>query len=218
VITAASTVVGRLEPEIQRLLVAELGRIRRDAELFLPVAGSLDMSVLITNAGPVGWCATNDDRQRFPHARRSGYHYSDIHPVTGKPWPRIPALVLELAERFRDPNGSHLPFDCAHIVVYKPGADLGRHRDKTEARLDGEVITLCLGDPAVFDVWDHEDVMTSVTLMSGDVVRLSGPTRNLEHRIRRVLPGDTADMFNASPLPKPGRVVISVRSGAARAA
>lgn len=213
-ITAASTVVGRISVDEQRALVVELGKIRRGAPLFRPMAGGLDMSVSITNAGPWGWVATSSVRGRYPHARQDGYHYSDVHPVTGEPWPGIPSLVLEIAERFRDPAGLRLPFDCAHVVYYAPGAVLGRHRDKTEARLDGEVNTICLGDPAIFDLWDHEDVMTSVTLMSGDIVRLSGPTRNLEHRVRKVLTSEVEDWTNPSPLSGPGRVVISVRSGA----
>jgi alkylated DNA repair protein (DNA oxidative demethylase) len=218
VITAASTVVGRLDPDVQRRLVSNLHEIRMAAPLFMPVAGSLDMSVMITNAGPVGWCATGStvDRARFPHAARGGYHYSPHHPVTGKPWPPIPELWLELAERFRGPDsdGPLLPWSCAHIVYYRPDAALGWHRDKTEADLRGRVITFVLGDPAVWEVKDEEGAVTSTVLETGDVVRLSGPSRNLEHRIARVLPGDAGSLFNPSPLAKPGRVVISVRSGA----
>lgn len=217
-ITAASTVVGRLDPDEQRRLVAELHEVVRAAPLFLPVAGSLDMSVRITNAGPVGWCATSRDRKRFPFAERDGYHYSRVHPVTGEPWPPIPARWLDLAERFRGPDsdGPRLPWDCAHVVFYRSDAALGWHRDKTEADLRGRVVTFVLGDPALWEIEDHEGVVTSHVLVTGDVVRLSGETRSLQHRIARVLPGDAADLFNPSPLAKPGRVVISVRSGASR--
>jgi alkylated DNA repair protein (DNA oxidative demethylase) len=224
VITAASTVVGRLEPEIQRLLVAELGQIRQAAPLFTPYAGALPMSVRITNAGPVGWCATmigaRDERGRLEHplAARSGYHYSPAHPVTGRRWPPIPALFLELADRFRGPDedGPLLPWDVAHIVFYRPGAVLGWHVDKTEANLRGRVITFVLGDPALWEIEDADGAVTSHVLVTGDVVRLSGPSRSLRHRIAKVMPGDTGDMFNPSPLAGPGRVVISVRSGAGR--
>lgn len=219
-ITAASTVVGRLPLEVQRLLVAELGEVRRAAPLFAPVAGSLDMSVRITNAGPVGWCATSRDRERFPFAERDGYHYARRHPVTGEPWPAIPARWLELAEPFRGPDedGPTLPWDVAHIVYYKPSAALGWHVDKTEADLRGRVITFVLGDPAVWEIEDHEGVVSSTVLVTGDVVRLSGQSRSLRHRIAKVLPGDAGDLFHPSPLAGPGRVVISVRSGAARTA
>lgn len=218
-ITAASTVVGRLSADEQRLLVTDLGEIRRAAPLFIPVAGNLDMSVRITNAGPVGWCATSRDRARFPFAERDGYHYSRRHPVTGQPWPAIPPRWLELADRFRGPDsdGPLLPWDCGHVVFYRPDAVLGWHRDKTEADTRGRVVTFVLGDPALWEVEDAEGVVTSHVLETGDVVRLSGESRNLQHRIARVMPGGSADMFNPSPLTKPGRVVISVRSGAARA-
>lgn len=215
-ITASSTVVGRISLDEQRRLVADLSEIRRLAPLFVPVAGSLDMSVRITNAGPVGWCATSRDRRRFPFAERDGYHYSRIHPVTGAPWPTIPTWWLELADRFRGPDedGPPLLWDCAHVVFYQPDAMLGWHRDKTEADLRGRVVTFVLGDPAVWEIEDGEGVVTSTVLITGDVVRLSGPARNLEHRIARVMPGVVGDLFNPSPLSKPGRVVISVRSGA----
>jgi alkylated DNA repair protein (DNA oxidative demethylase) len=217
-ITAASTVVGKVGIDEQRLLVADLREIIRAAPLFVPVAGSLDMSVEITNAGAVGWCATNDDRKRFPAAKRAGYHYAERHPVTGAPWPAIPPRWIEIADRFRDPGGLHLSWDVAHIVRYAPGAVLGWHRDKTEADLRGEVITLALGDSALWEIEDAEGVVTSEVLVTGDVVRLAGESRSLQHRVARVLPGDTGDMFNPSPLAKPGRVVISMRSGARRAA
>jgi alkylated DNA repair protein (DNA oxidative demethylase) len=227
VITAASTVVGRLEPDVQRLLVADLGEIRRAAPMFTPVAGGLDMSVQITNAGPVGWCATSGDRKRFPFAEREGYHYAARHPVTGEPWPAIPPRWLELADMFRGPDedGPLLPWDCAHIVYYRPpkgsdpGANLGWHRDKTEADRRGRVITFPLGDDAWWEIEDEDGNKTSTILRSGDVVRLSGPTRHLQHRIAKVLPRQTLDLFapTESPLSGPGRVVISARSGARRA-
>lgn len=218
-ITAESTVVGRLTLDEQRQIVSDLAAIRRAAPLFTPVAGSLDMSVAITNAGPVGWCATGSDRKRFPFAR-TGYHYNDRHPVTGQPWPAIPPRWLELADRFRGPDsdGPLLPWDCAHVVWYRPSAVLGWHRDKTEADTRGRVITFALGDPAVWEIENEQNVKTSCVLVSGDVVRLSGPSRNLQHRIARVLPGSTGDLFNQSPLSGPGRVVISMRSGARKAA
>lgn len=219
-ITAQSTVVGRLTFDEQLQLVNDLTEIRRAAPLFTPVAGALDMSVAITNAGPVGWCATSRDPARFPFAERDGYHYSTQHPVTGKPWPPIPPFWIELAERFRGPDsdGPLLPWDCAHVVWYRPGAVLGWHRDKTEADLRGRVNTVSLGDPAVLEVENEQGVKTSCVLVSGDVVRLSGESRNLQHRIARVMPGDAGDLFNPSPLAGPGRVVISVRSGARKAA
>jgi alkylated DNA repair protein (DNA oxidative demethylase) len=221
-ITAASTVIGRIGLDEQRQLVAELGEVRRLAPLFTPVAGSSDMTVEITNAGPWGWCATSSDAKRFPAQLRPGYHYSPHHPVTGKPWPPIPPHWLELAERFKGPDedGPALPWSCAHIVWYrppkgrKPGATLGWHRDKTEADLRGRIITFVLGDDAEWWVEDDEGEKTSTILRTGDVVRLAGQTRNLQHRIAKVFPSDTMDMLNPSPLAGPGRVVISVRSGA----
>lgn len=201
---AESTIVGRLDLEEQRQLVAELGEIKRLAPLFRPSAGGEAMSVFITNAGDVGWMGD-----------AKGYRYDRLHPVTGKPWPRIPQHWLDIADRFVDRSAAVLlPWDCAHVVFYKPGAKLGQHRDKTEADKRGQIVTISLGDPAVFRVENEDGVRSETVLVSGTVNRLAGETRNLLHEIRRVDTNPTADMLNPSPLSGPGRVVISVRSGA----
>jgi len=213
-ITAASTVVGRLSFDEQLELVEELRAVVGRGPWITPVAGSLEMSVRIFNAGPVGWVAT-DARHR--HARRHGYHYADRHPMTGEPWPKIPPRWIDLADRFRGPDdlGPLLPWDCAHIVRYLPGAVLGWHRDKTEANLRGRVVTFCLGDDAEWWIEDDNGQKTSTILSTGDVVLLAGPTRNLQHRISRVITPAERSLFNPSPLASPGRIVISMRSGAA---
>lgn len=218
-ITAADTIVGQLDFEEQRLLVAELGRIRRMAPLFVPVTNGLDMSVKVTNAGPRGWCATSRDRTRFPFAQQDGYYYAERHPVTGEPWPDIPPLFLEIAERFVDRSQPvMLPFDCAHVVFYGPGAVLGWHRDKTEEDKRGQIITISLGDPASWWVDDEEGAgKTEATLYSGMVTRLAGESRSVLHRIARVDTNPTCDLLNPSPLAGPGRAVISLRSGVRRA-
>jgi alkylated DNA repair protein (DNA oxidative demethylase) len=233
VTTAASTVVGRIDFDVQRQLVADLHAVRIAAPLFTPVAGSQEMSVKVTNAGPWGWCATDG---RHKNARRLGYHYSDIHPETGRPWPSIPPRWLELADLFSGPDsdGPLLPWDCAHIVYYKAprghdrGANLGWHSDKTEHNRLGRIVTFVLGDDALWEIEDEDGNPSSTILHTGDVVRLSGPSRHLSHRIVKLLPREppeppeqTLDLFAPpppppppSPLTGPGRVIISVRSGA----
>src|SRR5262245_53916381 len=48
--------------------------------------GGQRMSVAMTNCGSLGWVSD-----------RSGYRYEALDPLTGKPWPRMPAAFVQLA-------------------------------------------------------------------------------------------------------------------------
>src|SRR5438045_1369785 len=50
--------------------------------------GGRPMSVGMTNCGPVGWVSD-----------RKGYRYSPIDSETGRPWPQMPSVFLDLAGR-----------------------------------------------------------------------------------------------------------------------
>lgn len=197
---ASDTVVGHLGAEEQALLVRSLRSVVSRAPLYTPsLHGTTDMLVRITNAGPYGW--TSD---------KHGYRYCKTHP-NGSPWPEIPRLWIEIAERFCLRSGQR--WDAAHVVWYGPGASLGEHRDQTEHDRSGEIVTISLGDPAVWAVVDDDGVRSRCELYSGDVTRLAGETRSLIHSIPSV-DTSTASLFGGSPLTRPGRVAISVRSGA----
>ena len=188
---AEATIVDRLTPEDQRLWIELAGDVRRAAPMLRPTAGGLAMSVRITNAGSLGWVA--DSR---------GYHYTPTHPVTGKPWPPIPHDWILRASKVA---GEH-PWDCAHLVWYGPGASLGWHRDKTEARRF-PIYTASLGDEAIWKV-RADELIHAARLVSGSEVVLGGETRDALHTIERIEP---AGMFAPSPLAKPGRLAISLR-------
>lgn len=208
--TARDTVVGQLSRDEQCEMVDLVRGIVRLAPLLVPSLGG--MTVRITNAGPWGWWSAP-----------SGYVYVDRHPVTKRRWPPIPALWVDIFHRYA--TGNRAP-DCAHIVWYKLGAKLGRHRDKTERDPTGTVVTPGVGSPAEWTMWDKWGKSSTTTLVTGDVTKLEGPTRDLEHRIapmRRPDPRSTQhDMFSNEPLPEPlwspldspGRLAVSIRSGA----
>lgn len=196
--TAADTVVGRLDAGEQQALLATVRALLVDAPLLTPTAGGLPMSVRVTNAGPWGWWAN-----------RQGYRYVDTHPTTGRPWPPLPSLWREIFRRYAaDPREP----DAGHVVWYRPGARLGEHRDRTERDRSGSIVTVSLGDPATWQVRDEDGVVTRTQLVSGDVVVLEGPTRHLLHSIVSV--DQEPSLFHPSPLDRPGRLAVSVRSGA----
>lgn len=199
--TAQQTVVGRLSKEQQAAMVASVRDVVAAAPLFRPTAGSLPMSVRITNAGDVGWVA---DEQ--------GYRYQAYHPKKGPGhvWPAIPEEWKVLADEY----DYGAPWDCAHIVRYPPGASLGWHRDKTEHDRSYSIVTFSLGDPAEWWVREEEGATaTRTTIYSGDIVLLSPRqgTRDYLHRIAKV--DNAGDMLHPSPLDKPGRLAVSLRVG-----
>ena len=50
--------------------------------------GGFEMSVAMTNCGSLGWVTD-----------AKGYRYDVNDPVSGKPWPAMPSVFRELAER-----------------------------------------------------------------------------------------------------------------------
>lgn len=140
-IKAEDTIVGTVDEKEQRMLVSEIEEYVSMHSLERPSAGGLEMSVKVSNAGTHGWWADDE-----------GYRYTDRHPVTMKPWGAINDHWKEIFKRF---GGRGEP-DCAHIVWYESDAKLGWHRDKTEKDLRGGVVTVSLGDDAVWSVRQDE--------------------------------------------------------------
>ena len=147
----------------------------------------------MSNCGPLGWLSD-----------RSGYRYSPIHPLTGEPWPAIPAPVLEL---WRATTGAAYPPEACLINYYGPTAKLGLHRDQDEAAKEAPILSISLGDTALFRLGgpERKDPTRSVKLASGDLVVLSGPSRHWYHGVDRILPG------TSQLLPEGGRFNLTLR-------
>jgi DNA oxidative demethylase len=177
-------------------LLRALRLVMAEAPLFtptLPRSGKM-MSVRITNCGPLGWVT---DMER-------GYRYQATHPVTGKPWPAMPQLLLDLWDevtRYRAP-----PEACL-VNYYAGNAKMGLHQDKDEKDFNAPVLSVSLGDSAVFRVGGlkRKDPTRALKLKSGDVVVLGGKDRLAYHGIDRVLVG-TSDL-----LPENGRLNLTLR-------
>jgi DNA oxidative demethylase len=133
-----------------------------------------------------------------------GYRYQPTHPVTGRPWPPIPEPVLTL---WRDRSGYPHPPECCLVNLYRDGAKLGLHRDEDEATYAAPVLSLSLGDEAVFRVGGLErtDPTRSMRLKSGDLVVLDGAARLAFHGIDRTLPG------SSRLVPGGGRINLTLR-------
>lgn len=184
-----------LSDALQKRLVAEIREASVASPLFQPVMPRTGrpFSVRMTNFGPLGWVAD-----------RSGYRYQPHHPETGDPWPPIPAPLLEV---WRDLSGySHDPEACL-INYYGDGARMGLHQDADEAALDAPVLSLSLGDDALFRLGGsaRRDPTRSFRLASGDVMSLAEPARLAFHGIDRIYPGTSSLLKNG------GRLNITLR-------
>jgi alkylated DNA repair protein (DNA oxidative demethylase) len=150
-------------------------------------------SVRMTNAGPLGW--VSDER---------GYRYQPRHPDTGKPWPPIPAS----ARRAWDELGAYLlPPEACLVNLYPPGARMGLHQDRDEKDFSAPVLSLSLGDTALFRFGGTErgGPTRSVRLRSGDALVLGGPARLAFHGVDRLLSGTSV------LLPEGGRINLTLR-------
>lgn len=184
-----------LDDKEQRDLLAQvLERVAR-AGWFTPVMprSGRPFSVRMCNFGPLGWVSD-----------RRGYRYEPCHPVTGEPWPPMPALLYELWDRF---TGWPAPPECCLVNLYRPGARMGLHRDEDEEALDAPVLSLSLGDTALFRIGGptRRGPTRRLELASGDIVLLGGAARLAYHGVDRILAG-TSDL-----IPGGGRINLTLR-------
>ena len=184
---------GWLDASAQTQLIETLRPILKAAPLVRPVTPQgKAMSVRMTSAGAVGWVTDRD-----------GYRYQTQHPQ-GKAWPDIREPILnlwhDLASRERDP-------DCCLINYYGEGARMGLHQDKDEADFSWPVLSVSLGDDALFRIGNttRGGKTESIWLNSGDVVIMGGPARLTYHGIDRIRFG------SSKLLPKGGRINLTLR-------
>ncbi len=185
---------GRLSPDAQAELVGEVLSRLDNAPAYKPITpGGKPMSVAMSNFGALGW---------FTDAR--GYRYQKRHPLTGEPWPDIPAMLLELWAELADRS---VPPDACLVNLYGPDAKMGLHQDRDEADLRFPVLSVSLGDTAIFRIGgpNRADPTRSIRLTSGDVCLLAGPARLAHHGIDRVIPG------SSRVIPGGGRINLTLR-------
>ena len=186
----------KLDAVAQKALLSELRAVVAAAPLFTPTMPRTGnpMSVRMTNCGPLGWVT---DKER-------GYRYQAAHPETGRPWPPIPAMLLALWDEVsRYPQ----PPEACLVNYYAGPAKMGLHQDKDEEDFAAPVLSVSLGDTAVFRVGgkNRKDATERYELRSGDVFLLAGEDRLAYHGVDRLLPG-TSDL-----LPEGGRFNLTLR-------
>ena len=150
------------------------------------------LSVRMTSAGNCGWFSDS-----------KGYRYEPNQP-SGEPWPSIPPLVLkiwnDLVSTERDP-------DTCLVNYYESKAKMGLHQDRDEKDFSWPVLSLSLGDDALFRIGNtyRGGKTESFWLHSGDVVIMGGSARLCYHGIDRIKFG-TSNLLKQS-----GRINLTLR-------
>lgn len=186
----------------QATLIAAVKAGVKNAPFFQPAMPrtGAPLSVVMSNFGELGWVTDKD----------KGYRYEAVHPKTGAPWPPLPKALLDLWEDVTD--NAPAPEACL-INWYREsahdgkGAKMGLHIDNDEKNVRAPVVSVSLGDPAMFRLGGTKrgGPTHGVKLFSGDVVVLADEARLAYHGVSKVYYGETA------LVPKGGRINLTMR-------
>ena len=186
----------RFDRAAQATLVEDIRRVVEEAPLYTPAMPKTgkEMSVRMTNCGELGWVT---DKER-------GYRYQATHPVTGKPWPPIPDILLDL---WREVADHPQPPQACLVNFYSEKAKMGQHQDRDESDFSAPVVSVSLGDDCLFRVGGarRADPTRSFRLRSGDVVVLGGEGRLAFHGVDRIFPSTSTLLKNG------GRINLTLR-------
>ncbi len=182
--------------EEQAELIACVNAGTKSAPFFQPTMPrtGTPLSVVMSNFGSLGWVT---DRER-------GYRYQATHPITDASWPPLPDLLVKLWQDVAD--WPDLPEACL-INWYREGSKMGAHVDRDELAVNAPVVSVSLGDPAMFRIGGPKrgGPTHGIKLMSGDVVVMGGASRQCYHSVSKIYLGESA------LVPKGGRINLTLR-------
>lgn len=137
--------------------------------------GGREMSVAMTNCGPLGWVTD-----------RTGYRYSAADPATGRLWPSLPEAIRSVAVAAAAAAGfaDFAPEACL-VNLYGPAARMGLHQDRDEADFGQPIVSVSLGRAARFRYGgtSRGGPTRSFLLRHGDVLVFGGPARLVHHGV-----------------------------------
>ncbi len=182
-------------PDAQRALVAEVLALLEDNPVYrgaMPRTGK-QLSVRNTNLGSLGWVSDI-----------KGYRYQTHHPETGRAWPAIPQVLLDL---WTDVSNYDAPPEACLVNWYEADSRLGLHIDADESAKDAPVVSVSLGSRAFFRLGglERNSPTSSMRLASGDVVVLGGQSRRAYHGVDRIYPE------SSTLVPGGGRINLTMR-------
>lgn len=154
------------------------------------------LSVVMSNFGPLGWVTD----------KTKGYRYEPAHPKTNAPWPPLPDLLGTLWDEV---TAYPVRPEATLINWYKEdkASKMGLHVDNDENELNAPVVSVSLGDPAMFRIGGPKrgGPTQGIKLFSGDVVVLADEARLCHHGVSKVYYGQSA------LVPRGGRINLTMR-------
>ncbi len=166
---------GHALDELEPLLAALRAVIAAAPLRFMRTPGGRRMAVSMTNCGRYGW--VSDAR---------GYRYSPCDPLSGSPWPALPAVLEALAVRAAACAGfADFAPDACLLNRYRPGAGMGLHQDRDERDFTQPIVSISLGLPATFLLGglQRSQRPRPLRLEHGDVLVWGGPARLFHHGV-----------------------------------
>jgi len=186
----------RLGPGEQAALLDEILAGAAMAPFYRPTmpGSGASLSIEMTNFGPLGWVTD----------QAKGYRYEASHPVTGEPWPEIPANLRSL---WTETTAYAAPPEACLVNLYRGTARMGLHRDADEQAADAPVLSVSLGDTALFRFGGltRRGATATLKLSSGDVLMFGGPARLMFHGVDRIQAG------SSNLVPGGGRINLTLR-------
>jgi alkylated DNA repair protein (DNA oxidative demethylase) len=184
-----------LDPGAQQKLLGDVLKGVEAAPFYrprMPRSGK-PFSVEMTNFGRLGWLSDE-----------AGYRYRETHPETNEFWPRIPKALIDL---WAQVTGYREKPECCLVNLYRNGARMGLHQDRDEPAVEAPVLSVSLGDTALFRIGEptRRGPTRSLKLVSGDVLTFGGPARLAYHGIDRVMAG------TSRLVPGGGRINLTLR-------
>ena len=182
-LASGAVLLGRFARADETAVVAALTAIEAQAPFrHMLTPGARRMSVAMTNCGSVGWVSD-----------AAGYRYAPHDPLSDRPWPEMPTVFRQLAERASCAAGfPEFAPDACLINRYVPGAKLSLHQDKDEQDFTAPIVSVSLGLPATFLLGGmrRADPTRRIALVHGDVVVFGGESRLRYHGILPLADGD----------------------------
>jgi alkylated DNA repair protein (DNA oxidative demethylase) len=175
-IAEGAVVLRRFAAKEAEALLAAVAAVERGAPFrHMETPGGYVMSVAMTNCGEAGWVTD-----------RHGYRYQPTDPESGRPWPAMPAIFASLAQRAGAAAGfpGFRPDSCL-INRYRRPARLSLHQDRNEQDMDQPIVSVSLGQPAVFLFGGlvRQQRPRRIPLQHGDVAVWGGPARLAFHGV-----------------------------------
>ncbi len=120
----------------------------------------------------------------------------------------MPQVIKDLAVEIAKETGNDdfYPQSCL-INLYNKGEKLGMHQDNTEKNLAAPIISVSLGYTGIFVLGGllRTDKTKQYIVQSGDVIVMSGESRNFFHSFKGIVP-NTSDLLKNG-----GRLNLTIR-------